>query len=160
MYIENQKNGIKGQHIHHHATGQYDCPIRALARRVHHIMKNTTDQNTLISACFIGKIEKHVLADDISKTVKQAVRHTGLLKNGCTEKLVSSHSLRAGGAMAMKLNGIDRDTIRKMGRWSSDTFLMCMHEQIGALTKGIAQAMSNDVVFHNVAGPTLMGGQD
>jgi hypothetical protein len=46
---------------------------------------------------------------------------------GFTAAFVSSHSLRAGGAMAMKLNGEDRDTIRKQqGRWlgSSDTFLV------------------------------------
>jgi len=95
--------------------------------------------------------------EHINNIVKKSVLALGLNENGYSAKLVSSHSLRAGGAMAMKLNGIDRDTIRKVGRWSSDTFLMCTHEQISAVTRNVSLAMSNDVDFHNIAGPTLQG---
>ena len=155
--IENQKNGLKGQTIHHHATGLVDCPMRATARRIHHILANTNDHSTIISACFNNGHRRKVSARQINSAVKQGVEMTGLLNQGYTTKSVSSHSLRAGGAMAMKLNGIDRDTIRKMGRWSSDTFLMCIHEQISALSKGIASTMARDIEFHNIAGPTLQG---
>ena len=58
--------------------------------------------------------------------------------------------------MAVKLNGIDRDTIKKFGRWSSDTFLMYIHKQIGAFSDGVSKLMSNKILFQNIAGPTLI----
>jgi hypothetical protein len=48
---------------------------------------------------------------------------------------ISSHSLRAGGAL--HLNNIPTHTIRKMGRWSSDTFLDYIHKQIAELAATI-----------------------
>jgi len=56
--------------------------------------------------------------------------------------------------MAMHLNKIDRDTIRKMGRWSSDTFLMYIHEQISAFSLGVSKKMSTEIGWHNIEGPT------
>ena len=94
-------------------------------------------------------------AGDINKLVKTTVTVLGLDKKGFPPTAVSSHSLRAGGAMAMHLNNIDRDKIRKQGRWSSDTFLMYMHEQISAFSHGLSTQMSKEIGFHNIDGPTL-----
>ena len=63
---------------------------------------------------------------------------------------VSSHSLRAGGAMALKLAGATTDTIMRRGRWTSNMYMTYIHAQIGALTKGIAWRMSRNHMFHNV----------
>ena len=158
LHVQDQKNGAKGQLMHHHATGKIDCPTAALARRVHHVLQHTKDTETLTCTCFQGKYRKNVTNEHINSIVKGAVAALGLTKNGYTKQLVSSHSLRAGGAMAMKLNGIDRDAIRKVGRWSSDTFLMYIHTQISAFSKDVASKMSNDIDFYNIAGPTLTGG--
>ena len=57
--------------------------------------------------------------------------------------------------MAMHLNGIHRDTIRKQGRWSSDTFLMYIHEQISAFSAGLSAKMSQHIGWFNIAGPSL-----
>ena len=65
---------------------------------------------------------------------------------------LGSHSLRAGGAMALKLNRVDPMLIKKYGRWSSDTFLTHMHEQIAALAEGISTKMARKTHFYNVAG--------
>ena len=79
----------------------------------------------------------------MNKAVKTATKALKLHLCGFSADLVSSHSLPAGGAKAMKeLNGEDRDTIRKQGRWSSDTFLMYIHEQIAAFSSGIYKRMS------------------
>ena len=51
--------------------------------------------------------------------------------------------------MAMKLNGVDSITIKKHGRWSSNTFLDYIQEQIGALTAGVATQMSRYIPFYN-----------
>jgi hypothetical protein len=41
LKITNQKNGTMGQVIHQQATGNStDCPVQAVAHRVHHILSN------------------------------------------------------------------------------------------------------------------------
>jgi hypothetical protein len=58
--------------------------------------------------------------------------------------------------MAMHLNHIDCDTILKMGCWSSDTFLMYIHEQITAFSSGLSNKMSTEIGWHNIEGPTVV----
>ena len=157
LRISNQKNGSKGQLIHHQAFNGKDCPIKALARRINHVMCHTTSQQTMIGACFDNNDAKHhLISDDMNKAVQFAIEQLNMHDQGFNSKNVGSHSLRAGGAMAAKLNGIDRDTIKKMGRWSSDTFLMCIHEQIAHLSHGVAQKMSTRLPFRNIAPVTLI----
>jgi hypothetical protein len=88
--------------------------------------------------------------------VKSAVSLLGLAKKGFPPASASSHSLHAGGAMAMHLNNIDRDKIRKQGWWSSDTFLMYIHEQISAFLAGLASKMSTEIGWHNINGPQII----
>jgi hypothetical protein len=66
-------------------------------------------------------------------------------KHGFQVAQISSHSLRAGGAMALHLNNIPTHTIRKMGRWSSDTFLDYIHEQIAVFSAGLSTAMGKNI---------------
>ena len=58
--------------------------------------------------------------------------------------------------MAMHLNGIHHDTIWKQGRWSSDTFLMYIHEQISAFSTGLSTRMSQHIGWFNIAGPSIL----
>ena len=160
MRISNQKNGTRGQLIYHEATGDQHCPIRALARRVGHIRQHTSDENTMLGTHFDKRgYKKFVYSDDIVKSVRLAATALNLTKKGLHPSLLGSHSLRSGGAMAMKLNGEGTDTIRKCGRWSSDTFLMCIHEQISALGRGLSKRMATPTPFFNIAGPTLLDAQ-
>jgi hypothetical protein len=69
---------------------------------------------------------------------------------GYTLNHISSHSLRAGGAMAMKLIGVSDSTIIKVGRWTLLTYLTHIHLQIGTLTAGLAWWMSTAFTFQNV----------
>jgi hypothetical protein len=57
--------------------------------------------------------------------------------------------------MAMHLNNINQDTICKQGHWSSNTFLMYIHEQITAFSAGLSARMSQGVSWFNIKGPTL-----
>jgi hypothetical protein len=151
LCISNQKNGKRGQCISHHCTGTATSPIKALARRIAHIMANTTDLNTAISTYY--EAPQHpcqITPAQINAAIKTNVLQLGLHQFGFTRDNVSSHSLRAGGAMAMKLNGVDTITIKKHGRWSSNTFLDYIHEQIGALTAGVATQMSKYIPFYNI----------
>ena len=72
-------------------------------------------------------------------------------KQGINPDLVGAHSLRAGGAMALKLHGESDTTIMKLGRWSGLTFLQYIHSQIAHLSKDISKHMSQDLPFVNVA---------
>ena len=156
LIIDNQKNGQRGQCIHHHCTGLANSPVKSLAHRVHHIMSYTTNQATPISTYFTTTgVKAHIIASDINHAVKDTVSALGLVSQGFHLRRVSSHSLRAGGAMALKLHGYDRDTIKKLGRWSSDTFLTYIHEQISAFSAGIATRMAVPIPFHNIESPLI-----
>jgi hypothetical protein len=159
MRITNQKNGTRGSRISHTCSGTKACPVKALVRRVHYIMNHPECFATDIISTYYSDRAKQtqpLQAGDINKLVKTAVCLLGLDKKGFPPECISSHSLRAGGAMAMHLNNIDRDKIRKQGRWSSDTFLMYIHEQISAFSAGLAMQMSTEIGWHNIDGPTLL----
>ena len=153
LSISNQKNGRRAQTIHQEAIHLKHCPVRAVIRRVKHILAHTTNQDTIIGTFFTPTDPegKSITASKMNKAVKYAVTFLNLDKKGLVPDQVGSHSLRAGGAMAMHLNKVDHNTIKKMGRWSSDTFLMYIHEQIAAFSSGISKQMSNPIVFQNVA---------
>ena len=57
-----------------------------------------------------------------------------------------------GGAMELKLANMDIVMIKKYGRWSSDTFLTYIHEQISSLGHGVSKAMAQPRDFFNIAG--------
>eukprot|EP00978_Attheya_sp_CCMP212_P041868 scaffold245673_cov54-Attheya_sp.AAC.1 len=76
---------------------------------------------------------------------------TGLTQNaGYALDRIGAHSLRASGAMDLKLNAYSAEDIMKIGRWTSTTFLTYIHSQIAALNHGIAINMSRRIAFHNV----------
>ena len=152
LSISNQKNGRRNQSIHQERVACTHCPILALIRRVKHIQSHTSDPSTCIGTYFSSRAHKGRIVGptDINTAVKQAVTDLGLARNGLLASHVGSHSLRAGGAMAMHLNHISHDTIKKMGRWSSDTFLMYIHEQIAVFSKNVSTKMSRPLEFHNI----------
>ena len=156
--MPNQKNGVKGQCIHQECTGFPHSPVKSLARRVHHILSNGGTATTGIFEHRhpLCNAWRHVSADHINQALKTAAGDIGLYDLGYTASDVSSHSLRAGGAMAMHLNGCDPVAIQKMGRWKSDTFLMYIHEQISAFATGVSIKMSNAIPFRHIAGPRLV----
>jgi hypothetical protein len=149
LYLENQKNGQKGATIHHTAVDGWFCPVKALARRVSDLTSQGVGLDTPLSCVSPGT---HIVSHHIVTTVREAARLTGLTDHGYDLKRIGAHSLRASGAMALKLNGVDADTIMKVGRWTSSTFLIYIQSQIAALNAGLAQRMVHPVYFHNVGG--------
>ena len=152
LRISNQKNGKRNQAIHHFTTNTDTCPIKALIRRVKHITAHTSVPTAIISTYFEhpthqGKVMR---ATEINSALKAAVLQLDMKKHGFEAAQISSHSLRAGGAMAMHLHNTPTHTIRKMGRWSSDTFLDYIHEQIAVFSAGLSTAMGKNIFFHNI----------
>lgn len=147
--IAHTKNGTKGAVVHHDAVGGRICPVAALARRVCNIQHASPSGS--ISAVYhsSGKVTR-VSDREIGIAVRWGATSDCLLTRGYTLDRISSHSLRAGGAMAMKLSGASDSTIMRVGRWTSLTYLTYIHSQIGSLTAGLAAQMSTAFTFQNV----------
>ena len=117
-------------------------------------MAATGNDNITISTYYpTPTAPQQITAAHINKAMKATVKTLGLERFGFATTQVGSHSLRAGGAMAMQLNGIDATIIKKHGRWSSNTFLTYIHEQIGALTAGVSHKMATYIPFYNFSMP-------
>ncbi len=57
--------------IHQEANGEaFNCPVKALARRVIHIWEHEGDNATLLSAFYLDGQRYNVTGDDISKGIK------------------------------------------------------------------------------------------
>ena len=152
LRLDNQKNGKRNAVIHHHTTGHLVCPVKALIRRVAHIRCFSTDPATMLGKYFSATrpLGWHVTSSDINKLLKSTVISLGLARYNIHPDDISSHSLRAGGAMALHLNKVDTRTIQLMGRWSSDTFLLYIHQQISAFSQDLSTLMSNNINYHNI----------
>lgn len=154
LRITNQKNGRMGDLITHETIlGEpVNCPGKALARRVHHVISNGGDKDTLLCSYLDELGTWHTLTpNDMRLALRHAARKLNLHTQGIDTDLIGVHSLRAGGAMAMKLNGSSDTSIKKQGRWSSLTFLQYIHNQIAHLTKDLSTKMSTPLPYVNVA---------
>ena len=153
LKITNQKNGTMGQVIHQQATGNAtDCPVQAVARRVHHILSNGGSSHNCICDYRATPTEwRDVQPAEIRAALHKAVITLDLKSNGIDTKLISLHSFRAGGAMALKLMGHSDTTIMKFGRWKSLTFLQYIHNQIAHISAGVSKSMSTELKFTNIA---------
>ena len=148
--IANTKNGTKGAFVHHFAVGGPICPVAALARRIDYL-RGHPPATPLSSMSTQARRSKAISDRDITVAVRWGATSDCLLSRGYTLDRVSSHSLRAGGAMAMKLSGATDSTIMRIGRWTSLTYLTYIHSQIGALSEGVAWKMSTCFQFQNVS---------
>lgn len=151
LKITNQKNGRMGQTIHQKATDGPNNPIVALARRVHHILSNGGTTDSLLCDYFYKGKWHSVESAHIVKLVRYTVKKLGLHTSGIDPDLVGAHSLRAGGAMALRLHGFSDTVIMKMGRWTSLTFLQYIHNQIAHLSEDVSKKMSIPLPFLNIA---------
>ena len=98
-----------------------------------------------------GKAFTSIESRDIIDTVRTAATELKTSEQAIDPDLIGAHSLRAGGAMALKLHGYDDTTIMKMGRWTSLTFLQYIHSQIAHLSADISAKMSMPLPFLNIA---------
>jgi hypothetical protein len=136
--------------MHHTAVADSSfCLIKALARRVHHLYYSLDPMASYLPTSFVG-LGTHITSGDITLALRESFVLSGLLTCGHSPSLVSAHSLRSSGAMALRLNNVGEDLIKKMGRWSSSTWLTYIHSQISSLTAGLSERMTIHHVFYNV----------
>ena len=140
-----------GDTIHQKATGTDECPIKALALRIHHILSNGGTGENYLCDYHDGSTWKQVTSKYITDAVRKGATTLKLETKGIDSDLIGSHSLRAGGAMALKLHGFSEETIKRLGRWTSMTFLMYIHNQIAHLAKDVSKKMSMPLPYINIA---------
>jgi integrase len=148
LFIDNQKNGQRGSTMHHTSLPGAFCPVKALANRVYHLHR-LAPANAELPLSFVSP-SAHISSSAITLAVRESVVLSGLLNSGYSPSRVSAHSLRASGAMALRLNNVGEDLIKKLGRWSSSTWLTYIHSQISSLTAGLSERMTIHHVFYNV----------
>jgi hypothetical protein len=148
--IAHTKNGTKSAVVHHEAIGGPICPVAAMACPVANM------QQAALVTCQLNAVynesgrHTQVSDRDIGIAVRWGATCDCLLTQGYTMNQISSHSLRAGGAMAMKLSGASDSTIMGVGLWSVLTYLTYIHLQISALTTGLSKLKTTQVRFQNV----------
>jgi hypothetical protein len=150
IHLENQKNGTKNAVLHHYSSGVpgFD-PVQSAARLVFAIRHLPPDTPLGTFVDDRGQ-QRQASADDIRTAIKIGAVGDNLASCGYTLSQIGSHSLRSGGAVHLKLAGYDDDMVKKLGRWSSNTYLRYIQSQIGQLTKGVATNMARILRFHNV----------
>ena len=147
--MDNQKNGQRGATILHTTVTSWFCPVKALVRRISAVLATGGVETTPLNHVRNGG---HVLPSDVTTLVKFSAVETNLVAQGYDLGRIGTHSLRASGAMALKLQGVEDSTIMKVGRWTGLTFLTYIHAQIGALHVGLAQRIAIQVHFVNIGG--------
>ena len=132
------------QSLPKHHPAAHTCPIRALIQRIKHAQQYSHDTTQQLGTYFDNKGAKRILRPrTITNALRVAVKALNLESINIRASQVSSHSLRAGGATAMHINGVPDITIQKMGRWSSDTFLIYIRDQLFHFTNAVSSKMSN-----------------
>ncbi len=111
--IANMKNVTKGAVVHHDAIGGAICPVAALARQIANL-RGMEPTCGLSMVCHPAACTRRVLDQCITVAVREATFDC-LLDKGYTLNRISSHSLRDGGAMAMKLSGATDSNIMRIG---------------------------------------------
>ena len=133
MEFTTQKNGVQGEVIGLTASGDpLVCPVRAILRRFRYLTSHEATPQTPLAALF-DDTARGVTPKMITDTIRTAVSALGPENLGFLPKDVSARCLRAAGANALLLSGVDPDIIRLIGRWRSDEMIRYLHVQAAPL---------------------------
>jgi hypothetical protein len=135
--LANQKNGVKDAKVSHTPSGDPTiCPCRSLARLVDALSSLPTD--TTLGTFHTATGISQVTGREILEAVRQGARWDNLHLAGYNYAHIGTHSLRSRGATRLCLEGFNKDVIRLMGWWSSNTYLKYIQSQIAQLAAGAA----------------------
>ena len=145
LFLDTQKNCVRGESTTMEATGfVHGDPVPAAARRFIHLRANHADPDTPICCYFESPTSTiaSVNSQHITNTLRIEAKKLGFQMLGFLPHEIGSHSLRSGGAMTLHLAGISEHTIKIIGRWRSDAFLIYLQGQVASFTSGVAAAMA------------------
>ena len=137
-----QKNGIKGEKLSHSVNGQADaCPVRATMRRVAHLMRHGAPATTPLHIYFDENGSRKAVSSAMITSLLRTAALTIPGHAGVHPDKIATRSLRASGAMALLLAGVDPDKIRIVGRWRSDAMFRYLHAHAEPLVRDNARLM-------------------
>ena len=145
LFLDTQKNCVRGESCTHEATGLlHGDAVTAGARRFLHLRSHNAPPDTPICVYYEapGAAQKSVTGSHIVKHLRETARAIGFKKLGFYAHEIGSHSLRSGGAMTLHQAHVADSTIKIIGRWKSDAFLIYLQGQVATFTKGVAKAMA------------------
>jgi len=148
--LENQKNGVKNLTLYHDASGDNSfCPARSMAYLMHQLRGRPAD--TPLGTCYDEAGQEHrTLSSQVLAMIRLAAAQDNLHSAGYDLSRIGTHSLRSGGAVRLKHAGEDDGIIKKLGRWSGETYAKYIQPHIGPLTGGCAARMAEPLRFYNV----------
>jgi hypothetical protein len=149
MHQRNQRMAATSHGSVVHPSMASTPPVAALARRMDNL-RGMPASTPLSTVCHPPTWTTRVLDRDVNIAVRWGAMYDCLMTKGNTVDWASLHSLCASGAMAMKLSGATDNTIMRIGRWTSLTYLTHIHSQIGALSAGVGWKMSQQFTFQNI----------
>ena len=151
-----QKNGVKGEKITHgHTDDPLVCPVKTVVRRVKALRAQNLPPETPLCAYRQGPKVRRVVSKDIQSALRTGIAMVGPDTLDIKPHEVEARSLRAGGATAMLVAGIDTNTIQLIGRWKSDAMLRYLHVSANPALRGFARQMFTGGAFTFNPGTTV-----
>jgi hypothetical protein len=129
LMFSTQKNGTRGEIIGHARSGAlHACPVTCIIRLILHARQNNAPPTLPLCAIKVNNTWQLVTSPQITGGLRLQVAIHGF-QFGLVPADISAKSLRASGAMALLLGGIDADRIKLVGRWKTDEMLRYLHAQ-------------------------------
>ena len=127
------------------------CPVKSWAKVIQRIISYpTSNKNTPINIIKIKNKIHHITNKNNIDFLRKSVDSMDSTKLGFKSSEIGTHSLRSGGAMAMKLSGAEDSTIRLIGRWKSDSFLKYIRRQVLQFSSNISRRMLEQEHFTHI----------
>jgi hypothetical protein len=116
------------------------CPVTTLIRLVLRLRLDQAPHYMPLCSVYLQQKWMIITSAQITTGLRLQVAIYGL-QFGLIPADVSAWSLRALGAMALLLGGIDADRIKLVGRWKTDEMLCYLHAQAEPVMRQFSQAM-------------------
>ena len=151
LEFTDQKNAVRGERVGHAANNDpFFCPVKALTRIVRRLRRHGATEATPLHHHFNPHPNHGKWYATKPTFVTNAIRHAaGLVatSTGIDPLLLSTWSLRPGGATAPLCAQVDTDIIRLLGRWNSDAMFRYLRIQATTTTSRLAQQMLDHGAF-------------
>jgi hypothetical protein len=150
--FESQKNDEKNETVtQQRSNDDILCPVKSWASTIQRIRSYpSSTRNTPINIIQINNKTYNISSKDNINFIRKTVKTMDKSILGFSADEVGTHSLRSGGAMAMKLSGAEDSTIRLIGRWKSDSFLKYIRRQVLQFSSNISCRMLENEHFTHI----------
>ena len=145
LEFEMQKNDEKNEKVGMYKSNSALCPVSAGLRLVRRIRDMPGDDDPLDRPMnlYLDKTgtRRFISSHMVRTKLRSAVTAIGEKRLGLTADDIGCHSIRSGGAMAMKLAKVSSYTIMIIGRWKSTAFLDYIRKQVAEFAMDISSLM-------------------